>query len=181
MNVHFTAVRRFDPSVGKKWNDYLEWSKLHHLREAISLDGILCPSMFLELKDEDWKHNVHEDFKCHLMWDLDYVLARVGGSPALNVLAAAQEPAETELAEFADKRFVFRGFDLLGFEGGESALVDCGGFDRVLSPADLSDCGLITDYARAVEVQAKLPGEYPESHDAETEIWAIWQYVPALR
>ncbi len=121
MNVYFTAVRRFDPSIGDEWARYLDWSKLHHLREVISLDGILCPTIFRQLTREDWNHNVHENCKCDLMWDLDYVLARAAGSTALNVLAIAQQPAQAEVAEFSDPRFVFRGFDLVEVEGSTSS------------------------------------------------------------
>jgi hypothetical protein len=177
VNVYFTAVRRFDSSVGAEWDRYLDWSKLPHLREVISIDGILCPSIFRELTHEDWNHNVHENCKCDLMWDLNYVLARADDSTALNVLAIAQEPAQAEVAEFCDPRFVFRGSDLVEVEGSTSALVCCGGFDRALAPTDLSDCGLITDHARAADVQAALWREYPDEHHADTDIWAIWQYA----
>jgi hypothetical protein len=176
VNVYYTAVRRFDPSIGDEWVRYVDWSKLHHLREVISLDDMLCPSIFRQLTNEDWNHNVHENYKCDLMWDLAYVLARIDESPALNVLAVAQEPTAQEIAEFADPRFVFRGFDLVEVEGSTSALVNCGGFERAFAPSDLSDCGLIAEHSKAAEVQDKLWREYLEDHHANTDIWAIWQY-----
>ena len=150
--------------------------KLSHLREVVSLDGILCRSIFQQITDEDWNHNVHENYKCDLMWDLDYVLARAAGSTALNVLAVAQEPVAADIAEFADPRFVFRGFDLVEVEGSISALLNCGGFEQAFVPSDLSDCGLIADYAKAADVQAALWREYPDEHHADTDIWAIWHY-----
>ena len=92
MPVVYTAVQRFDPACGERWHEFIEWSGLKQLREVVSLDLILCPTAFGELTDEDWRHNVQEDFKITLFHDLDHVLRRVAGGGPL------QRPGEETFA-----------------------------------------------------------------------------------
>ena len=86
-----------------------------------------------------------------------------------------QNPTEDEVRSFSDHRFVFRGFDLVELQTGISALVNCGGFPKAFSPADHSDCGLLTDHAKALSVQNLLRAEYPDEPHADCDVWAIWQ------
>lgn len=124
---------------------------------------------------EDWQHNVQEDFKTNLFHDLEYVVRRVAGDDRVNILALMQNPTEADIGSFTDPRFVFRGFDLVELQTGISALVNCGGFDKAFAPTDLSDCGLLTDYPKALSVQKILRAEYPDEHHAYCDVWAIWQ------
>lgn len=177
MPVIYSAVQRFDPSCGDKWTKFIEWCGLTQLREVISLDGILCPSVIVidELTVEDWQHNVNENFKCHLFHDLEYLLGKVAGTDRVNVLALIQNPTVDEVRAFSDNHFNFRGFDLVELQTGISALVNCGGFPKAFASTDLSDCGLLTDHAKAMIVQNLLRAEYPDEHHADCDVWAIWQ------
>ena len=177
MPIIYSAVQRFDPACGDKWTKFIEWCGLTQLREVISLDGILCPSVIVidELTVEDWQHNVNENFKCHLFHDLEYLLGKVAGSDRVNVLALMQNPTEDEVRSFSDDRFIFRGFDLVELQTGISALVNCGGFPRAFASTDLLECGLLTDYAKAMIGQKLLRAEYPDEHHADCDVWAIWQ------
>ena len=123
MPVICSAVKRFDPACGDNWTKFIAWSGLTQLRELVSLDGILCPTVFQELTAEDWQHNVQEDYKINLFHDLDYVVRRVEGAGQVNVLALVQNPTDDEVRSFSDPRFVFRGFDLVELDTGISALV----------------------------------------------------------
>lgn len=176
MPAVYSAVERFDPACGQRWQEYIKWSGPSHLREVVSLDTILCPTIFKELSDEDWQHNVQEDYKLHLFRDLEYVLGRVAGNDQATVLALMQNPTDEEFRSFSDGRFVFRGFDLMDLQGGNSALVNCGGFPEAFSSAELSDCGLLTDHTNALEVQKTLRTEHPGEFDADCDVWAIWQW-----
>ncbi|MBY0514850.1 MAG: hypothetical protein K2P78_13165 [Gemmataceae bacterium] len=175
MPVVYSAVRRFDPASGDSWAGFIEWSGLTQLREVVSLDGTLCPTIFRELTDDDWRHNVQEDFKLNLFHDLDHVLGKVAGDDRVGVLALLQNPTEDDVRSFADPRFAFRGFDLVELQTGISALVNCGGFPKAFAPADLSDCGLLTDHATAVGVRKRLREEYPDEHHANCDVWAVWR------
>jgi hypothetical protein len=175
MPVVYTAVKRFNPGCGEAWRKFIQWSGLAQLREVVSLDRILCPTVFGELTAEDWRHNVQEDFWITLFHDLDHVLRRVAGGGRVNVLALLRNPTDGEVCSFHDPRFLLRGFDLVELPTGISALVNCGGFDRVFAAADLSECGLLTEHGQAVSVQRRLRVEYPDEPHADCDVWAIWQ------
>ncbi len=176
MPVIYSAVKRFDPGCGEAWRKFIAWSGLTQLQKVISLDVMLCPTVFQNLTAEDWEYNVKEDFKTSFFHDPDYVLRKVAGAKQVNVLAVLQNPTEADFSAFNDIRFRFRGFDLVESEsGGVSALVNCGGFDKAFLPADLSDYGLLTDHRKALLVQKLLRAEYPDEHHADCDVWAIWQ------
>jgi hypothetical protein len=175
MSIVYSVVKRFDPACGERWQDFINWSGLTQLREIVSLDLILCPTIIRELTDEDWRHNVQEDFKLTLFRDLDYLLQRVGEVRQVNVLALLQNPTPNELQLFIDPRFHFRGFDLVELQTGISALVGCGGFDKAFAGSDLSECGLLTHHADALRVQNRLREKYPSEPHANCDLWAIWQ------
>src|SRR5436309_3321257 len=175
MPVVYTAVQRFDPACGERWHKFIEWSGLKQLREVVSLDLSLCPTVIGELTAEAWRHNVQEDFKISLFHDLDHVLRRAAGDDRASVLALMQNPTDDELRSFDDTRFAFRGFDLVELQTGISALVNCGGFGRAFAPTELTDCGLLADHARALAVRKRLRAEYPEEPRADCDLWAVWQ------
>jgi len=175
MPVVYSAVKRFDPACGEAWQQFIAWSGLAQLREVVSLDLILCPTVFGELTAEDWRHNVQEDFKITLFHDLDHVLRRVAGDDRVSILALMQNPTDADLCSFTDPRFAFRGFDLVELQTGISTLVNCGGFDKAFAPTELSDCGLLADHARALTVQKRLRAEYPDEHHAHCDLWAVWK------
>src|SRR3954470_17786939 len=118
MPVIYTAVERFGPASGERWRKFIEWSGLTQLREVISLDGMLCPSVFGELTDEDWGHNVQEDFLIGLFHDLDYLLGKLGGDDRADVLALMRNPTAAEVGSFTAPRFFFPGFDPVGVQEG---------------------------------------------------------------
>jgi hypothetical protein len=53
--------------------------------------------------------------------------------------------------------------------------VNCGGFNKAFANSDLSECGLLTDYAQALRVQRLLREKYPDEPHADCDLWAIWQ------
>jgi hypothetical protein len=173
MSVMYAAVARFDPSRGAGWRSFVDWSQLRQLKEVVSLDGMLCPNVVEELTDEDWKHNVHADERVCFFRDLDYLLEKVVENQSASILAIIPHPTPADITSFTDSRFVFRGFDLI--ECGVSALVNCGGFDKAFASHEVSDCGLLSDLPRALQVQKALKAEYPDDHHANCELWAICQ------
>ena len=46
-------AEKFGPERGEVWADYVAWARLPQLRELVSLDGILCPSVFPDITAED--------------------------------------------------------------------------------------------------------------------------------
>jgi len=169
----YTAVESFDPSWGHTWTNYFETAGLPQLKEVISLDSSLCPSVIDPLKREDWKHNVHEDGLIDFFYDLDYLLKRVAGMGQFNVLAAVLNPSGQCATAFDDARFAFKGYDLIGL--GESALTNCGGYPLAFDNGELSTSGLILDFQRASQVASALHQHYPDDDHADWDIWALWK------
>jgi hypothetical protein len=85
-----------------------------------------------------------------------------------------ENPTLDDVHSFGDRRFAFRGFDLVEMQTGIRALPKCGGFDKAFSPADLSECGLLTDQAQALGVLKRLREEYLDEPHANCDLWAVW-------
>lgn len=175
-NIWYIAVQQFGPSSGKKWDEYLEWSKLSQLNELISLDIMLCPPIIERLSDEDWQHNVHADYLIDFFTDLEYLLERLASHIGHNVLAVIREPTPEQIQTSTDERFSFQGFDLIEQPGcGISAIVNCGGFNQSFKPTDVSAIGLFDNYEFARTVQQRLQEHYPNEIHAYCCLWAIWK------
>ncbi len=171
----FIAVEKFSPESDESWTNYIEWSGLNQLKEVVSLDDGLCPEIIKELSDEDWQHNVDEDYVCFFFRDLDYLLQKVADYSNINVLATIRDPKVDCKDCFQDKRFEFIGYDLVEVHGGISALTNCGGFEKAFRNEELSELGLISSFPRAREIQQMLKKHYPEEHHAKCDVWAIWK------
>src|SRR5262249_49419464 len=149
----FVAKRRFDPSAGESWIRYVAWSGLSQLRELVSLDTILCPTVPQELTAADWEHNVHADYQPSYFHSLEYLRERVGGEPGLNILAILRQPTVEQVRNAGPAGFRLIGFDVLDVHGDVSALTNCGGFDGVFAKAELSPHGLLAELGRANQIQ----------------------------
>jgi hypothetical protein len=171
----FVAKRPFDPGAGDSWERYLSWSGLSQLREVVTLDSMLCPTVPEELTPADWEYNVHADYLAFFFRSLEYLRQRVRSEDRLNLLAVLQNPAAADLARVNLPGFTFAGFDLMDVHGDISALTNCGGFDGVFANSELSELGLLTDLGRAQAAQASLRALYPEESHAECHVWAIWR------
>lgn len=176
--IWYAALKPFTPENEEAWSSYSDFAQLPQLREVVSLDILLCPNVLKELTDQDWEHNIHEDFCTSYFRDFEYLHSRVAGE-VCNLLAIMNAPEEDPRATFADPRFVFVGYDLVEAMTGISALTNCGGFPRAFAPTDLSPFGLLSDWAYARVVQARLREEYPDEQHADCDIWAIWRLADA--
>lgn len=177
MDPIFCARQRFDPSDGARWDEYVNWANIPNLMEVVSLDTILCPTVLPELSDQDWQHNVHEDFRLNYFYDLDYLIRRMSAVTRKNILGLYRNPTTHITDTPAPAAFNFVGYDLLEEATQISALTNCGGFPESFSNAELNHQGLITDYSGAVEIQESLRRLNPAEHHAHCELYAIWRFV----
>src|SRR6478672_3538773 len=117
MTILYTARDPFNPLYGDtmSWQSYIEWSKLHHLRELVSLDNMLCPLAFEPdyESEELYKYMpVDNGYGTDLFTSMDFVLSHLKDTPTYNFMAVIKEPNE-ECRDIALEGFDFQGYDLL--------------------------------------------------------------------
>jgi hypothetical protein len=171
--VGYVAVEPFDPSWGESWFTYVEWSKLDHLKEVVSLDCSLCPSIIGDPIAEDWDYIVYDEVD--IFGNLDYLRDRIKTDKPFHILALMREPNETDVLSFQDPGFVFEGFDLIDESTRISALTNCGGFDLAFQGSDLTEHGLIWEFEKAYRVKELLKKNYPQEPHADCVVWALWK------
>jgi hypothetical protein len=171
----FLATERFDPSDGEKWQSYCQWAKIGGLVEIVSLDGMLCPRLVTELREEDWRHIVCKDFRLDYFCHLDYLKQRVQNVRRRNILGLYRNPETHIVAAPAPEDFDFVGYDLIEEQTNVSALVNCGGFPDVFRNDELNRFGLLESFERASEVRRLLPERHPEEPHARCEMYAVWR------
>ncbi len=176
----YTANERFGPWDGESWRTYVKWSGLTQLGEVL-FDGILCPRLVSLDCDEDWNHNLHEDFEIDLFWDEAYLRTKLTHLTNWNLLAVARNPATDPKDWAPEEGFQFVGSDLVEIGGGISALTNCGGFPDVFSNSEISSVGLIPEWHRAIEIQSKLATAHPREPHAQCDVWSIWRWQPPGR
>jgi hypothetical protein len=146
--------------------------------EIITLDCMLCPDIIGGMPTpEDWSYIVYHEAPAGTFFrDLDYLLSRIEAATEFQVLAVLREPTLEAVQSFADKRFEFKGYDLVEVDGGISTLTNCGGFfDLAFSDDDLSPWGLVPDQESAYRIRDLLRKHYPDEHHADCHVWAIWR------
>ena len=180
--IAYTAVETFNSSMGDKWTDYIKIHgsrvNLSHLKEIVSIDVCLCPTVIGYPIEKDKAYRLSVDhFFYDLFSDLDYMLTRIQTDKEFQVIAVAHNPNMDDVGGFTDGRFSFKGYDLMEDGTQISALTDCGGiFDLAYRGEDLSESGLITDFSKAYEIRDSLNRYYPEEAHADCSVWALWKF-----
>jgi hypothetical protein len=183
MEVSYTATEKFTPTSRRTyqgrdmpWQGYIAWSKLTHVKEIVTLDGILGKRVVKRDNELDADFLVWGDYIPDLYNNLPYLLSKLQAldPSGYNLLAVIKEPAapcETTPLEGFD----FIGYDLLDAYGGISALTNCGGFSNTFLPQDLNQYGLISAYDMARTTKKNLLMNNPDEHHANCNVWAIWR------
>lgn len=178
MEPWFIATKPFGPDNGDVWDRYVAWSGLSQLRELVSLDEILCPTVLSDIPDRYWPHIVNEDFMLRYFRDLAFLqkeLALLQKEPrdrtGHHVLCVFRDPPVHPASPPANFRFL--GYDLVDIRDGASALSNCGGFPEIFLSSELSEHGLLTSYDKALRVRADLRER--RSRDTDCHCWAIFR------
>ena len=178
-NIYFTALKTYDSDNknGFSWNEYLEWTKLFHLEELVSLDGNLNKLVFIPDLNapEEWGHIITDQGMVMFFFNsLEYVLDKVKDLDFFNLLAIIKEPNEVKAD--LDDTFDFIGYDLIEIGGDTSALTNGGGFDDTFLPADLNKYGLISKFDKAKRILKELPLNNPDQHHIDCYLYEVWRH-----
>ena len=118
----YTLRERFTPDSSDGWSSYLSFSGFNHITELVTLDSVTCSDMVADLRDEDWKHNVHEDFRITLFHDANYLVTRQPlDSSRHQILAVLERPDGTVSVPPGYTRC---GFDIMDAYFGNSTLTN---------------------------------------------------------
>lgn len=177
----YTARDIYDKTCnedGMSWDKYIEWSKLTHLTELVSLDGMLNEILVMPNYDnsEDWNYiHIVEEYQTGFFTTLDFVFKRLKPKDKFNLLTVVLEP-DQDCKNLNVDGYEFVGYDLLDQEFSISALTNCGGFDETFLPADLNDKGLVKDFGKAYNIKARLLENNPDKRHADTNVIAVWRH-----
>lgn len=177
MSIGYGAVERFGPDSGDTWLNYVACFGVPHLKEVISLDGLLCPNLVKDLTDDDWQQNLVDDGLIFYFHHLDYFLSRFNVPANYQIVAIVKNPNGSETLD--DPRFEFIGYDLIEADmgGGISTLTNCGGWDKAFADSDLSEYGLVVSFERATRIKQLLIQYYPDDPHALCDLCAVWRMV----
>ena len=98
-DIYYTALKTYDSDNknGFSWEEYIEWSKLFHVKELVSLDGILNELAFMPDLDssEEWSYIITDQGMVMFFFNsLEYVLNKVEHLEFFNLLAIIKEPTK---------------------------------------------------------------------------------------
>ncbi|MBK8490221.1 MAG: hypothetical protein IPL49_04755 [Saprospirales bacterium] len=181
MTYWYTALRTFDKNrdtTGASWDSYITWSRLSHLTEVVSLDGMLNESLVHPDYDnaDDWDFiGVDGIYQTGFFRTVEYVLEKKELTDKFNLLAVVIDPTQ-DCKDIELEGFEFVGYELLDRYYDISALTNCGGFDEAFLPNDLNTFGLIDDYEKAFDIQKRLHEKYPGVDHADTNVIAVWRH-----
>lgn len=181
MTFYYTARGTYDKNEsgdGFSWDKYLELSKLTHLTELVSVDGMLNEVLVEpdRKNEDDWNYIVTDNcYETGFFTSLDYVLRKMEPRERFNLLTVVIEPRQ-DCKSVKLNDFEFVGYDLLDQEYGNSALTNCGGFDETFLPTELNQFGLVKDYEKVYDIKQRLLTNNPDEHHADTNVIAIWRH-----
>lgn len=185
MPLYYIATATFNPTTHRfhsgyalNWQDYISCSGFRHVREIVTLDGMLGGEVLERDNRADADFLVWENYLPGTCFhDLNYLLRKLDGrDPATyNLLAILREPDQS-VSGVPVPGFAFVGYDLMDQEGGNSVLTNCLPPFEAIVPDDLNEYGLLSDFEQARQVQSDLWRLYPDDpHAKNCLMWAIWR------
>lgn len=173
----YTVRERFTPSSSEHWQGYPAFSGFENVNEVVTLDSILCPDVVSDLVDEDWNHNVLEDFRITLFRNPEYLMARQPLDPTRHQLLAILE--RPQISDDVPPGLIRCGFDIVDSYVENSTLTNCGPIPEAFDPSIVNELGLISDLATAVEVRDRMRKLQPDDpHLGACEVWLIARRLP---
>jgi hypothetical protein len=168
----YTIRERCTPETQEGWEGYLAFSGFKHITELVTLDSIMCPDIITDLIDEDWSHNVQEDFRIAFFRDSEYLMDRQPLDPLRHQLLAILECPDR--SKSVPLGFTRCGFDIMDSYLGNSTLTNCGPIPEAFDPSTVNTFGLLSDGETAIEVRDKMRRQRPvDSHLGDCEVWLI--------
>ena len=175
----YTLRERLTANPQQRFDSYRAFSGFNHITELVTLDSMMCPDLIEDLRTEDWKYNVQEDFRTELFRDADYLLSRQPLDASKHQLIAALECPPARFA--VPSGFTMCGHDIMDSYFGNSTLTNCGPIPEAFKPADVNDFGLIDDRDKAFAIRDTMRTLQPDdAHLGACEVWLLARRLPAV-
>jgi hypothetical protein len=176
----YTIRERFTAEIQPRFQSYQSFSGFTAITELVTLDSMMCPEVIDELVDEDWHHNVYEDFRTSLFRDLDYLLSRGPLDRSRHQIVAIRERPDG--SESIPSGFERCGHDIMDSYFGNSTLTNCGPVPEAFNPTDVNTYGLIDDRNTAYAIRDKMRILQPDDpHLGACEVWLLARRLPNVR
>jgi hypothetical protein len=170
--MNYIIRNRFGPG-SEGWTEYSEWAGLEDCEEYYSIDGIMRKGLFSPETGEDWENCVNEDFKTHIITNVEYANKVAERLPNAEAIGIIEDPISAEEAVPSHHELV--GYDILDGDGHISLVTNWGG-RKENEKIKKNRFALISQIKDAYDCKNDLRSEYPEDpHAADCEVWAIYR------
>ena len=169
--MKYKIIEKFGPDSVTKWNDYINWIGLHHLKRFDSVDSMLRPTLFAPESADDWANCVNEDYMLDLITNIDYakkVQSKYDNAEIVGV--------ENDVGQGHTPGKGFLGYDIIDEYCSVSLITNwvCEKypFDRNI----IEDNGLIKNLKDAYKAQEQLRADQNgDVHSRGCTIWAVYK------
>jgi hypothetical protein len=175
MQIGYIAVKKLDQDSSIAWKSFLKESQLTFVKDVVTLDSELCPSIVQKLSEEDWKHKAHEFVAHDIFSDLVYLEKRVSHENDVQILAILPNPTPADVGRFSNPGFDFLGYELIDIETMVDPILNCSSFRDLIPTSNLNQNALISSYDRGNELQKELLKRFPNNLHSDAVLFAIWR------
>jgi hypothetical protein len=169
--MNYIITEKFGPG-SKNWDAYAQWAGLERCEAYYSIDGLMRKGLFTPETTEDWDNCVQEDYKLHLITNLDYAKEVFKKFSNAEILGVVRDPRSFNEGILPNHMLV--GYDIIDGYNDISLITNWGGKESI--DVKLNEAALIEDIDQAYQLKGKLRREYPEEpHASECEVWAVYK------
>jgi hypothetical protein len=169
--MYYLIVRPFGPCREPEWSQYKAWRNLPQLETFDSVDSILRPCLFTPETPEDWENCLNEDFKLHLITNVEYARARLDTFGKEAELVACEFPVEAGYKE----RSGLLGYDIVDGYSSISLLTNWGTDPEGIMSGHIGPNGLVNGLGEALALKACLESRFGDDpHVKGCTIWAVY-------
>lgn len=171
--MKYIILKKFGPG-SDTWKSYVQWAGLQNCQEYYSIDGMYRESLFKPESAKDWENCINEDFKTHIITNLDFARKIIPKFPDGEIIGIIENPKSSN--EEILPNHTLMGYDIIDGYNDISLLTNWGGKDEGITNLKLNNCALIDDLNYAYELKEMLRRDFSEdSHVENCKVWAVYK------
>lgn len=171
--MKYIITKKFGPH-SDEWKDYAKWAGLQNCQEYYSIDGINRDSLFSPESAEDWENCINENYRLHILTNLDYAKKIMPKFPHGEIIGIIENPKTA--SEKIPPNHTLMGYDIIDGYNDISLLTNWGGEKDGIKNLELNKSALIADMNYAYVLKEMLHHDFSEDdHAKNCEVWAIYK------